>query len=78
MATAKVTPHGFGPVGRGARESREARESGTSGEGELFRPPPHRQMEYLLRHSGMLRTVIWAASTSRKRKIELPCLVICP
>jgi len=26
----------------------------------------------------MLRTVTWAASTSKKRNIELPCLVICP
>jgi hypothetical protein len=32
----------------------------------------------LLRLSGTLRTVTWAASTSKKRIIELPCLVICP
>ena len=27
---------------------------------------------------GMLRAVAWAASTSKKRNIELPCLVMCP
>src|SRR5213075_2990129 len=42
--------------------------------------PPRRstRCKYLLRHSGRLRTVTCAASTSRKRIIELPCLVMCP
>jgi len=31
----------------------------------------------LLRHSGRLRTVTCAASTSKNRNIELPCLVMC-
>jgi hypothetical protein len=29
-------------------------------------------------HSGMLRAVTWAASTKKKRNIELPCFVMCP
>jgi hypothetical protein len=32
----------------------------------------------LLRHSGMLRTVNRAASTSRKRSSALPCLLMSP
>ena len=42
--------------------------------------PPRRiiKWKYLLRHSGRLRTVTCAASTSKKRNIELPCLVMCP
>jgi hypothetical protein len=35
-------------------------------------------MHVLIRHSGMLRAVTWAASTSKKRNIELPCFVIWP
>ena len=44
----------------------------------IFRPRRIARWKYLLRHSGMLRAVTWAASTSKKRNIELPCLVICP
>ena len=33
---------------------------------------------YLLRYSGIVRLVTCAASTSKKRSRELPCLVICP
>src|SRR6266851_8004304 len=44
----------------------------------IFRPRRIIRWKYLLRHSGMLRAVTWAASTNKKRNIELPCLVICP
>jgi hypothetical protein len=44
----------------------------------IFRPRRIARWKYLLRHSGMLRTVTCAASTSKKRNSELPCLVICP
>src|SRR5258708_25696226 len=44
----------------------------------IFRPRRIIKWKYLLRHSGRLRTVTWAASTIKKRNIELPCLVICP
>jgi hypothetical protein len=44
----------------------------------IFRPRRSTSCKYLLRHSGRLRTVTCAASTSRKRIIELPCLVMCP
>src|SRR5215467_6057368 len=43
-----------------------------------FLPRRSARWKYLLRHSGTLPTVTWAASTSRKRKMELPCLVMCP
>src|ERR1700686_5091785 len=44
----------------------------------IFGPRRSVRWKYLLRHSGSLRTVTCAASTSRKRNIELPCLVMCP
>jgi len=44
----------------------------------IFRPRRIARWKYLLRHSGLLRTVTCAASTSKKRNRELPCLVICP
>jgi hypothetical protein len=44
----------------------------------IFRPRRIVRWKYLLRHSGTLRTATWAASTSRNRRIELPCLVMCP
>src|SRR5271167_4808690 len=40
--------------------------------------PPHHQVKILAAPFRKTRTVTCAASTSRKRKIELPCLVICP
>src|SRR5262249_55949994 len=50
------------------------------GQGDLGDLPPRRiiRWKYWLRHSGRLRAVTWAASTSKKRSIELPCFVICP
>src|SRR5882762_1356143 len=33
---------------------------------------------YRRRHSGLLRAAAWAASTSKKRNKELPCLLMCP
>ena len=44
----------------------------------VFLPRRITRWKYLLRHSGMLRTVTWAASTSKKRNIEFPCFVMCP
>ena len=44
----------------------------------VFRPRRIIRWRYLLRHSGTLRTVTGTASTSKKRIIELPCLVMCP
>jgi len=44
----------------------------------IFRPRRIARWKYLLRHSGRLRAVTCAASTNRKRTMELPCLVICP
>src|SRR5229473_122001 len=44
----------------------------------IFRPRRIIKWKYWLRHSGRLRAVTWAASTNKKRNIELPCLVICP
>jgi hypothetical protein len=44
----------------------------------IFRPRRIIRCRYLLRHSGRLRTVTCAASTSKKRSMELPCLVMCP
>src|SRR5258705_13932066 len=44
----------------------------------IFRPRRIVRWTYLLRHSGSLRTVTCAASTSRKRNREFPCFVICP
>ena len=50
---------------------------GAYGYGSIYKL--HRQADgTLLRQSGRLRTVTCAASTSKKRKIELPCLVMCP
>src|SRR6202008_832734 len=43
-----------------------------------FRPRRIVRWTYLLRHSGRLRTVTCAVSTSRKRNREFPCFVICP
>jgi len=42
----------------------------------VFRPRRIIRRKYWLCHSGKLRTVTWAASTSRKRSIELPCFVV--
>src|SRR5215831_20737596 len=42
----------------------------------VFRPRRIIRWTYLLRHTGRLRTVTCAASTSKKRTIELPCLVM--
>ena len=44
----------------------------------IFRPRRIARWKYLLRHSGSLRTVTCAASTSKKRNSELPRFVICP
>src|SRR6267378_5852931 len=33
---------------------------------------------YRRRHSGLLRAAAWAASTSKNRNKELPCLLMCP
>jgi hypothetical protein len=44
----------------------------------IFLPRLIVKWTYLLRHSGRLRAVTWAASTSKKRNIELPCFVIWP
>ena len=44
----------------------------------IFRPRRIARWKYLLRHSGSLRTVTCAASTSRKRSSELPCFVMWP
>jgi hypothetical protein len=52
----------------------------STGHGNLGNLPSPRSARWknLPRHSGSLRTVPWAASTSRKRNSELPCLVMCP
>jgi hypothetical protein len=42
----------------------------------IFRPRRIARWKYLLRHSGRLRTVTWAASANKKRNRELPCFVI--
>ena len=44
----------------------------------IFGPRRIARWKYLLRHSGSLRTVTCAASTSRKRSKELPCFVMRP
>ena len=44
----------------------------------IFGPRRIARWKYLLRHSGSLRTVTCAASTSRKRSKELPCFVTRP
>ena len=44
----------------------------------IFGPRRIAMWKYLLRHSGSLRTVTCAASTSRKRSKELPCFVMRP
>jgi hypothetical protein len=38
----------------------------------VFLPRRMVRWKYLLRHWGMLRVATWAASTSKKRKIESP------
>ena len=51
-----------------------------AGHGDLgdLPSPPHHQVKILAAPFRKLRTVTCAASTSRKRIIELPCLVMCP
>ena len=44
----------------------------------IFRPRRIARWKDLLRHSGSLRTVTWAASTNRKRNRVLPCFVMWP
>src|SRR5205809_7538479 len=44
----------------------------------IFRPRRSAKWKNLLRHSWSLRTVTWAASTSKKRNRELPRFVMCP
>jgi hypothetical protein len=44
----------------------------------IFRPRRMARWKNWLRHCGGLRTVTWAASTSRNRSNELPRLLMCP